>query len=207
VDNPQAGQLQPAGEDAPGESPEEEQARRLDALGESLAQSRSDAINAREQSGIEQQWIEDEEFYQGIDDANRNEHSNAWRTKPPGQYRRLSRRARRAAPSSRTSRGRTATLRRAHRGHAAAERRPLLGDWSRRRSRIWSTLRRARSRRDADRRSRAAEREPGERRQMVAGLAEQAQQILDEAKEKAEKAKSASRTGRSRGSGTPKCAR
>ncbi len=64
---------------------EQERAVRLDALGESLAKKRSEAIEAREQSGIEQQWLEDEEFYQGIDDANRNEHSNAWRTKPPGQ--------------------------------------------------------------------------------------------------------------------------
>lgn len=65
---------------------EEERARKLDALGQSLSVKRSDAISGRETSGIEQQWLEDEEFYQGIDDANRNEHSNAWRTKPPGQY-------------------------------------------------------------------------------------------------------------------------
>src|SRR4051812_37776224 len=70
-----------------GASGEDELARvqRLDALGESLSKKRAEAIAAREASGIEQQWLEDEEFYQGIDDANRNEHSNAWRTKPPGQ--------------------------------------------------------------------------------------------------------------------------
>ena len=61
-------------------------AARLDAMGQSLAKKRSEAIHARQQSGIETQWAEDEEFYQGIDDQNRNEHSNAWRTKPPGQY-------------------------------------------------------------------------------------------------------------------------
>jgi hypothetical protein len=58
---------------------------RLDALGEALARKRSESIQAREASGIEAQWIEDEEHYQGIDDHNRNEHNAAWRTKPPGQ--------------------------------------------------------------------------------------------------------------------------
>ena len=71
----------------PEQKADRERALRLDALGESLSKKRSEAIEARQSSGIEQQWIEDEEFYQGIDDANRNEHSNAWRTKPPGQYR------------------------------------------------------------------------------------------------------------------------
>lgn len=59
---------------------------RLDALGENLAKKRSEAIAGRLASGIEQQWLQDEEHYAGIDDANRDEHSNAWRTKPPGQY-------------------------------------------------------------------------------------------------------------------------
>src|SRR3990172_9150035 len=70
----------------PEEQAELERTLRLDALGESLSKKRSEAIEGRQSSGIEQQWIEDEEFYQGIDDANRNEHSNAWRTKPPGKY-------------------------------------------------------------------------------------------------------------------------
>ena len=69
----------------PEQKADRERALRLDALGESLSKKRSEAIEGRQSSGIEQQWIEDEEFYQGIDDANRNEHSNAWRTKPPGQ--------------------------------------------------------------------------------------------------------------------------
>lgn len=62
-----------------------EKIARLDSLGLSLAKKRSEAIHARQQSGIETQWIEDEEHYQGIDDQNRNEHGNSWRTKPPGQ--------------------------------------------------------------------------------------------------------------------------
>ncbi len=37
----------------------------------SLLGKRSDAISARTGSGIEQEWIEDEEYYQGVDDANR----------------------------------------------------------------------------------------------------------------------------------------
>lgn len=83
--------LSPVRDNAPAEgdalqNPEAERARKLDAMGEALAKKRQEAISAREASGIEAQWIEDEEFYQGIDDANRNEHSNAWRTKPPGQY-------------------------------------------------------------------------------------------------------------------------
>ena len=59
-------------------------AEMLDKLGISLAGSRSDAISAREASGIEQEWQEDEEHYEGIDDANRGERSSL-RGKPPGQ--------------------------------------------------------------------------------------------------------------------------
>ena len=62
-----------------------ELAARLDQFGASLAKTRSDAINARQQSGIEDEWIEDEEFYQGVDDANRSEAKATWRTKPMGQ--------------------------------------------------------------------------------------------------------------------------
>jgi hypothetical protein len=57
--------------------------RKLDALGQKMAVTRSEAIEAREASGIEQEWIEDEEFYEGIDDANRGE-MTAWRGKPLG---------------------------------------------------------------------------------------------------------------------------
>lgn len=66
-----------------------EQFERLEKLGIALAKSRSEAIDGRESSGIEEIWKEDEEFYEGIDDANRGE-SDAWRSKPafqatPGQ--------------------------------------------------------------------------------------------------------------------------
>lgn len=78
-----------SGEVAPAEG-EVDEAReqmfaRLAALGGSLATKRAEAIQAREQSGIESDWFEDEEFYQGIDDANRGEHRSNWLTKPPGQ--------------------------------------------------------------------------------------------------------------------------
>ena len=36
-----------------------------------LLGKRKDAISARSASGIEEEWTEDEEHYQGIDDANR----------------------------------------------------------------------------------------------------------------------------------------
>jgi hypothetical protein len=64
----------------------EEDARieRLEMLGNSLAKQRAEAISGRTRSGIEQQWLEDEEFYEGIDDANRSENS-AWSEKPPGR--------------------------------------------------------------------------------------------------------------------------
>lgn len=45
----------------------------LEALGTHLAGLRKSAINARKNSGIEDDWRGDEEFYQGYDDANRHE--------------------------------------------------------------------------------------------------------------------------------------
>ena len=60
----------------------------LDALGLELAKTRSEAIASRRASGIEEEWAEDEEYYEGIDDANRGERGtrNAnWRIKPAGQ--------------------------------------------------------------------------------------------------------------------------
>lgn len=62
----------------------EEQESRLAALAISLAGRRSEAINGRESSGIEGIWLEDEEQYEGIDDANRGE-LRAHRGKPYGQ--------------------------------------------------------------------------------------------------------------------------
>lgn len=67
---------------------DEENADRLDKLGEALKKSRSDAITARQTLGIDQQWLDDLEYYEGIDDANREEltgSSGSWHTKPPGQ--------------------------------------------------------------------------------------------------------------------------
>lgn len=67
---------------------DEERAARLDALGETLAKTRKDAITGRQALGIDQQWQEDIEFYEGIDDANRDDVKNgnsSWASKPPGQ--------------------------------------------------------------------------------------------------------------------------
>ena len=63
---------------------EAELGQRLDALGLSLSRTRSEAIAGRETSGIENEWLEDEEHYEGIDEANRGEMA-AWRSKPAGQ--------------------------------------------------------------------------------------------------------------------------
>lgn len=57
----------------------------LDQFGFSLARTRGKAIAGRMRSGIEDVWAEDEEFYQGIDDANRGEQKATWRQKPAGQ--------------------------------------------------------------------------------------------------------------------------
>jgi hypothetical protein len=48
-------------------------AERLDALGAELCKKRLHAIQAKANFGIEQEWLEDEEMYQGVDDANRGE--------------------------------------------------------------------------------------------------------------------------------------
>lgn len=63
----------------------DEMAERLDSLGRMLSEERSEAIQHRATSGIETDWEEDEDHYDGIDDANRGEHSSAWKTRPPGQ--------------------------------------------------------------------------------------------------------------------------
>jgi hypothetical protein len=52
---------------------EAERVARLDALGAEVAKKRLEAIQARSNFGIEQDWLEDEEMYQGVDDANRGE--------------------------------------------------------------------------------------------------------------------------------------
>jgi hypothetical protein len=59
-------------------------AETLDKLGLALSKTRSEAMDGRELSKIENEWLEDEEHYEGIDDMNRGEIS-AWRGKPLGQ--------------------------------------------------------------------------------------------------------------------------
>ena len=66
------------------EKASETELQQLENLGMVLAESRREAVDARQISGIEDEWIEDEEYYEGVDDINRGEMS-AWRTKPAGQ--------------------------------------------------------------------------------------------------------------------------
>ena len=55
---------------------------KLAKLSSALSKSREEAISHRAASGIEEDWLEDEEFYEGIDDANRAQLST--RQKPIG---------------------------------------------------------------------------------------------------------------------------
>jgi len=50
----------------------EQQLAKIASLAGVLVKSRDLAIEARQTSGIEEDWLEDEEFYEGIDDANRD---------------------------------------------------------------------------------------------------------------------------------------
>lgn len=52
---------------------QEKKLQQIESLGQSISKKRDDAVKWRAASGIEQDWIEDEESYQGIDDANRTE--------------------------------------------------------------------------------------------------------------------------------------
>lgn len=52
---------------------EDERMARLQAFAEALDEKRRAAIKAREGTGCEDDWLEDEEFYDGIDDLNRAE--------------------------------------------------------------------------------------------------------------------------------------
>tara|TARA_R110000803_G_scaffold5230_6_gene17350 strand:+ start:3207 stop:5567 length:2361 start_codon:yes stop_codon:yes gene_type:complete len=61
----------------------DEVSKDLDVIGLKLAETRSEAIDGRKASGIEDEWLEDEEYYEGVDDANRSE-LKAWRGKPLG---------------------------------------------------------------------------------------------------------------------------
>jgi hypothetical protein len=53
----------------------------LSALGASVSAKRKDAVSGKASSGIETEWQQDQEFYQGFDDANRHEFANQ-STKP-----------------------------------------------------------------------------------------------------------------------------
>lgn len=61
---------QPAAAGAEG-APVDAQALTLQAFAEVIKERRDEAIRSRLNSGIEDEWREDEEFYEGIDDANR----------------------------------------------------------------------------------------------------------------------------------------
>jgi len=50
---------------------EQERADKIEKLTVSVVKKRSDAVQGRKNSGIEEEWQEDEDFYVGIDDANR----------------------------------------------------------------------------------------------------------------------------------------
>ena len=63
------------------ESGDDQQIVMLDAVGSMLSAKRTEAVSGRLSSGIEQMWVEDDEFYAGYDDANRHEFVNA-PTKP-----------------------------------------------------------------------------------------------------------------------------
>jgi hypothetical protein len=58
---------------------------KLDSFGSSLAKTRKDAVDGRASSGIENDWSEDEDSYQGIDDANRGTVNNK-PSSPDGGY-------------------------------------------------------------------------------------------------------------------------
>lgn len=69
---------------ATSESPGEARLAKLQQLATALKETWDEAVEGRRASGIEQQWIEDEEFYDGVDDANRGRMTGV-DTKPPMQ--------------------------------------------------------------------------------------------------------------------------
>ena len=56
---------------------------RLDTFGLALSKKRTEAISGRTESGIEDEWIEDDEPYEGVDEATRNPRST-WSIRPVG---------------------------------------------------------------------------------------------------------------------------
>ena len=47
---------------------------KIEQIGKDVAKKRDEAVKGRRQSGIEAIWEGDEEYYQGVDDANRDSH-------------------------------------------------------------------------------------------------------------------------------------
>jgi hypothetical protein len=68
-------------EEVRAQMPDERRAELLNKLALGLADRLKKAVSARQASGIEKVWTEDEEFYQGMDDANRHEFAHVI-TKP-----------------------------------------------------------------------------------------------------------------------------
>jgi len=64
---------------------EKDRIARLDALGSSLAGARREAIQYRKVSGIEQEWDEDDDAYNGVDEESKAT-ASAFKTRPPGQF-------------------------------------------------------------------------------------------------------------------------
>jgi hypothetical protein len=58
----------------------------VDALGASLLKKRDEAVQGRAALGIEQEWIEDEESYEGIDEANRGSKNVRKPVSPNGAF-------------------------------------------------------------------------------------------------------------------------
>lgn len=59
---------------------------KIEAFGNALVKYREEAVQGRKNSGIEQEWLEVEEAYQGIDDANRAQMSMGKPSSPNGGY-------------------------------------------------------------------------------------------------------------------------
>jgi hypothetical protein len=64
----------------------EKKLQQIESIGQAIAGKRDDAVKARAGSGIEEIWREDEEAYQGIDDANRNEQKAYKPAAPSGSF-------------------------------------------------------------------------------------------------------------------------
>lgn len=64
----------------------EKLAAKVEAFGNSLVKKRDDAVNGRKASGVEEEWLQAEDAYQGIDDANRGEGRMGKPSSPNGGY-------------------------------------------------------------------------------------------------------------------------